>query len=142
MSKSTYDLINGGGIMTARSLRLAFDEKEWIDNKVKTLTNNDDDYPTTKLLTTELGKKAASTHTHTKSQITDFPTSITPSAHTHTKSNITDFPTEMTPSAHTHTKSNITDFPTEMTGTTLGLVKLNGSYTFTGTLNVPTPALA
>jgi hypothetical protein len=29
----------------------------------------------------------------------------------------------------------------EMTGTTLGLVKLNGSYTFTGTINVPTPAL-
>jgi hypothetical protein len=29
----------------------------------------------------------------------------------------------------------------EMTGTILGLVKLNGNYTFTGTLNVPTPAL-
>jgi hypothetical protein len=29
----------------------------------------------------------------------------------------------------------------EMTGTTLGLVKLNGSYTFSGTINVPTPAL-
>jgi hypothetical protein len=29
----------------------------------------------------------------------------------------------------------------EMTGTTLGLVKLNSSYTFTGTINVPTPAL-
>jgi hypothetical protein len=29
----------------------------------------------------------------------------------------------------------------EMTGTTLGLVKLNGSYTFTGVINVPTPEL-
>jgi hypothetical protein len=29
----------------------------------------------------------------------------------------------------------------EMSGTTLGLVKLNGSYTFTGTINIPTPAL-
>jgi hypothetical protein len=29
----------------------------------------------------------------------------------------------------------------EMSGTTLGLVKLNGNYTFTGVLNVPTPAL-
>jgi hypothetical protein len=29
----------------------------------------------------------------------------------------------------------------EMTGTTLGLVKLNGTYTFTGTINVPTPTL-
>lgn len=37
-----------------------------------------------------------STHTHTKSQITDF-------AHTHTKSEITDF-------AHTHTISAITDY--------------------------------
>ena len=39
---------------------------------------------------------ALSSHTHTKSQITDF-------AHTHTKSEITDF-------AHTHSKSDITDF--------------------------------
>jgi hypothetical protein len=29
----------------------------------------------------------------------------------------------------------------EMSGTTLGLVKLNGTYTFNGTINVPTPAL-
>jgi hypothetical protein len=29
----------------------------------------------------------------------------------------------------------------EMSGTTLGLVKLDGSYTFTGTINMPTPAL-
>jgi hypothetical protein len=29
----------------------------------------------------------------------------------------------------------------EMSGTTLGLVKLNGSYTFTSTINVPTPSL-
>jgi hypothetical protein len=29
----------------------------------------------------------------------------------------------------------------EMSGTTLGLVRLNGNYTFTGTINVPTPAL-
>jgi hypothetical protein len=28
-----------------------------------------------------------------------------------------------------------------MTGTTLGLVKLNGDYTFTGVINVPTPEL-
>ena len=53
-------------------------------------------------------------HTHTKSQITDFPTTMTPTAHTHTKSQITDFPTSMAPTAHTHTKSQITDFPTSM----------------------------
>jgi hypothetical protein len=29
----------------------------------------------------------------------------------------------------------------EVSGTTLGLVKLNGNYTFTGIINVPTPEL-
>ena len=36
---------------------------------------------------------ALPTHNHTTSQITDFPTSMTPTAHQHTKSEITDFPT-------------------------------------------------
>lgn len=35
-----------------------------------------------------------------------------PTGHKHTKSEITDFPTSMTPTAHTHTKSQISDFPT------------------------------
>jgi len=52
------------------------------------------------------------THTHTKSDITDFShthvkSDITDFAHTHTKSDITDF-------AHTHTKSEIVDFPESM----------------------------
>ena len=47
-----------------------------------------------------VGGKAASdfansSHTHKKSEITDFPTSMTPTAHTHTKSQITDFPTSL-----------------------------------------------
>ena len=70
---------------------------------------------------------AAASHNHTKSQITDFPSSMTPSAHkathktggsdaiapadigaaaashTHTKSQITDFPSSMAPSAHNAT---------------------------------------
>lgn len=85
----------------------------------------------------------------TWSDITGKPNSFTPSDHTHTKANITDFPTSMknpyalsiqlnsgtantydgaaaksiniTPasigaaaSSHTHTKANITDFPTSM----------------------------
>lgn len=53
-------------------------------------------------------------HKHTRSDITDFPTSMPPTAHTHTKSEITDFPTSITPTAHTHTKSQITDFPTSL----------------------------
>ena len=56
-------------------------------------------------------------HKHTKSEITDFPTTMTPTAHKHTKSDITDFPTAMTPTAHSHSKSEITDFPTAMTPT-------------------------
>ncbi len=40
-----------------------------------------------------------------------------PTGHKHTKSEITDFPTSMTPTAHTHTKSQITDFPTTETWT-------------------------
>lgn len=47
-------------------------------------------------------------HTHTKSEISDFAhnhtkSEITDFDHTHTKANITDF-------SHTHTKSEITDF--------------------------------
>ena len=45
---------------------------------------------------------ASSSHNHTKSEITDFPTTMTPSSHTHTKSEISDFPSTMTPSSHTH----------------------------------------
>lgn len=86
-------------------------------------------------LVTALAGKAPTSHTHTKSQITDF-------AHTHTKSEITDFAhthaiadlpvaasgtsstTQVvraddtrlsdarTPTAHTHTKSQITDLGT------------------------------
>lgn len=42
---------------------------------------------------------------------------------------------------HKHNKSDITDFPNEVSGSNLGLIKLDGNYTFTGILNVPTPAL-
>ena len=89
------------------------------------------------------GIYAALSHTHTKSQITDF-------AHTHTKSQITDFPTlgtasakdvptsgdasssqvvmgndtrltdARTPTTHTHTTNQITDFPTLATVATTG----------------------
>ena len=38
---------------------------------------------------TALRGKAASSHTHTKAQITDFPTTMTPSAHTHAASDVT-----------------------------------------------------
>ncbi len=43
--------------------------------------NHDDRYYTENEVDTKLGSKAEATHTHTKSQITDFPTSMPPTAH-------------------------------------------------------------
>ena len=67
---------------------------------------------TQKAITDALGGKAASSHTHTKSQITDFPTSLPASdvyswAKASTKpsyawSEITGKPSTFTPSSHTH----------------------------------------
>lgn len=45
--------------------------------------NHDDRYYTESEVDTALNGKANSSHTHTKSQITDFPTSMTPTSHTH-----------------------------------------------------------
>ena len=67
----------------------------WLGWKTLLDSNNYTTYCTP----TNIGAAPLS-HTHTKSEITDF-------AHTHTKSQITDF-------AHTHTKSQITDFPTSL----------------------------
>jgi hypothetical protein len=65
-----------------------------------------------------------SSHTHTKSQITDFPSSMpasdvyawakAPSKPSYSWSEITSKPSTFTPSSHTHTKSQITDFPSSM----------------------------
>lgn len=57
--------------------------KSYIDTK-DTATNN----KITTLNTTVSGK-ANTSHTHTKSQITDFPTSMTPTAHNQAASTIT-----------------------------------------------------
>ncbi len=46
--------------------------------------------------------------------------SVADASHTHTKSEITDFPASMPPTSHTHTKSEITDFPTLATVATSG----------------------
>ena len=59
--------------------------KEDKSNKVSSWSNTTTDahYPSEKLVKDSLDEKANSTHNHTKSQITDFPTSMTPSSHTH-----------------------------------------------------------
>lgn len=53
---------------------------------------------------------AAITHTHTKSEITDFPT-LSNVATSGSYNDLSDKPSTFTPSSHNHTKSEITDFP-------------------------------
>ena len=64
--------------------------------------------------------KASASHTHTKSDVSDFAhthtkSDVTDFAHTHTKSDVSDFAhthtkSDVTDFAHTHTKSDVTDF--------------------------------
>ena len=68
-----------------------------------------------------LGGKANSSHTHTKSQITDFP-SYGNTAGTICQGNDARLSDARTPTSHTHTKSQITDFPS------LATVATSGSY--------------
>ncbi len=70
---------------------------------------------------TLLNGKADTSHTHTKSQITDFPSYGTTSG-TICEGNDSRLSDARTPTSHTHTKSEITDFPT------LSTVATSGSY--------------
>lgn len=53
--------------------------------------------------------------------------------HKHTKSEITDFPTSMPPSEHKHTKSDITDLGDALSGNMKYTDKPSGTYTGDGT---------
>ena len=71
-----------------------------------------DTYATKTELTSGLSGKAAKSHTHTKSEITDF-------EHTHddryfTETEVTNKLAGKSDTGHTHTKSEITDFPTSL----------------------------
>lgn len=59
-----------------QDIRTEVDNKENISNKTAQWSNSPDDskYPSEKLVKDSLDGKANSSHTHTKSQITDFPT--------------------------------------------------------------------
>lgn len=83
-----------------------------------------------KIITTTTGGALQASSTITKSYISDFPTTMTPSSHTHTKSEISDFPSTMTPSSHTH--GNITN--DGKVGTTSGkpLITTTGGAVTTG----------
>ena len=96
---------------------------------------------------TAIGGKAPVQHTHTKSQITDFPTSLPASdvsawAKASTKPTYTASEVGAAPTSHTHTKSQITDLTDytlpKATKTTLGGVKVGDGLNITtdGTLSV------
>ena len=70
---------------------------------------------------TLLNSKANSSHTHSKSQITDFPSYGT-TANTICEGNDSRLSDARTPTSHTHVKSEITDFPS------LSTVATSGSY--------------
>ena len=93
-----------------------------------------------------IGGKAPVQHTHTKSQITDFPTSLPASdvsawAKASTKPTYTASEVGAAPTSHTHTKSQITDLTDytlpKATKTTLGGVKVGDGLSITtdGTLS-------
>lgn len=80
---------------------------------------------------TLLSSKASSSHKHTKSEITDFPTIPSKVSQLTNDSgfitgvswdSVSGKPSTFTPSGHTHTKSQITDFPS------LATVATSGSY--------------
>ena len=93
-----------------------------------------------------IGGKAPVQHTHTKSQITDFPSSLPASdvsawAKASTKPTYTASEVGAAPTSHTHTKSQITDLVEyilpKATKTTLGGVKVGDGLSITtdGTLS-------
>ena len=93
-----------------------------------------------------IGGKAPVQHTHTKSQITDFPSSLPASdvsawAKASTKPTYTASEVGAAPTSHTHTKSQITDLTDytlpKATKTTLGGVKVGDGLSITtdGTLS-------
>ena len=82
-------------------------------------------------LGTALSGKAPLSHTHTVSQITDFPT-LANIATSGSWNDLSDVPLTFAPSAHTHVVADITDFPT------LATVATSGAYSdLSGTPTIP-----
>ena len=110
-SGSVITVTKGASFLTAHQ---DISGKEDKSNKVTSwsATTTDAHYPSEKLVKAALDGKASSSHTHTKSQITDFPSSMPASdvyswAKAKTKPSyawgeITDKPSTFTPSTHTH----------------------------------------
>lgn len=77
-------LTHDGLLYFWRKVKDYVDTKDTATNTKITTLNS-----TVSTLNTTVSGKANSTHTHTKSQITDFPTSMTPSAHNQAAGTIT-----------------------------------------------------
>ena len=95
-----------------------------------------------------LNGKASSSHTHTKSEISDFP-EYGNTAGTICQGNDSRLSDARTPTSHTHTKSQITDFPTiptvnnatlkiQKNGTDVKTFTANASSDVTCNITVPT----
>ena len=104
-------------------------EKQNFENNKTVLTAEHLDHIEDGIVANEeaIKKKAEGKHTHKKEEITDFPTSMTPTAHTHKKEEITDFPSAMTPTAHSQGADTIT------AGTFAGQVVANSGGQAVGT---------
>ena len=96
-----------------------------------TTGENIDGGMTQNAITNALNGKANTSHTHTKSQITDFPSTL--KNPTSIKIQLNGGTTENTvgaaASSHTHTKSQITDFPSTLKNPTSIKIQLNGGTT-------------
>lgn len=105
-TKKMYMVIDSSKLSSAAGYEEYFTSTDW-----STITNKPSSY-------------TPSNHTHTKAQITDFPSSMPASdvydwakasaKPTYAWDEITSKPTSFTPASHTHAKSQITDFPTSM----------------------------
>ena len=63
-----------------------------------------------------LAGKAAASHTHPYSEITDKPSVFPPAAHSHPWSDLTGVPTAFPPSAHQHTIGDVSGLQTALDG--------------------------
>lgn len=77
------------------------------------------DAATKNYVDTGLGTKAATTHTHLWADVTDKPTTFTPTAHTHTQAEVSGLDTALAGKAaasHTHTTAQVTGLDTALGG--------------------------
>jgi hypothetical protein len=124
-----YELTTGFNYDETSNLISVFDGNyNNLTNKPSLITTTDINHTSNYVsrintdLTTAIGGKAPTSHTHTIANITDLQTTLdgkAPTSHTHTIANITDLQTTLdgkAPTSHTHTIANITNLQTTLDG--------------------------